>query len=354
MIGERIERARNAAGLSLRELGTILGISHTAVRKYEKDNLMPSSKQLIMIAKAVDVRIDYFFRPVEVKIEGIEYRKRSTITQKVLKRITSDVYEQAERWEELLGLYPQKPIPDFTLPEDLPKVVETNEHIEAIAEQMRHAWELGLNPIPDLIDTLESRGIMVIVSPIDAGKKFDGLAGSIGQKPLVVVSEEWSGDRQRFTLAHELGHLVLHGRLPDNADEEAACNHFAGAFLLPKSAVHEAFGAHRKAINLNELSMIKEEFGLSMSSILYRALQCNVISTSYRKRMFILFNQKKWNKNEPGAAYPAETTWLFPRLVYRAFSEDYIGESKAAELLGKSLREFRQDSDLEYVNADTH
>ncbi|MDO3387513.1 transcriptional regulator, partial [Gilvimarinus sp. SDUM040013] len=75
---------------------------------------------------------------------------------------------------------------------------------------------------------------------------------------------------------------------------------------------------------------------------------------SYRKCMFIFFSKRGWRKNEPGIPYPAETTWLFPRLVYRAFSEDYIGESKAAELLGKSLREFRQDSDLEYVNADTH
>ncbi len=354
MIGERIERARNAAGLSLRELGHILGISHTAVRKYEKENLMPSSKQLLQLAKAVGVRTDYFFRPVEVKIEGIEYRKRSNITQKVLKRITSDVYEQAERWEELLGLYPQQPIPDFALLDELPAIVADGEAIESIAEQMRHAWELGLNPISDLIDTLESRGIMVIVSPIDAGKKFDGLAGTIGDKPIVVVSAEWSGDRQRFTLAHELGHLVLHGRLPEGMKEEAACNHFAGAFLLPKSAVLDAFGSHRRAIDLNELSMLKEEFGLSMSSILYRVAQCGVKSDSYRKHMLIFFSQKGWCKNEPGMPYPAEKTWLFLRLVYRAFSEEYIGESKAAELLGKSLRNFRMDSVLEHVNAGTH
>ncbi len=354
MIGERIERARNAAGLSLRELGNILGISHTAVRKYEKESLMPSSKQLIQIAKAVDVRIDYFFRPVEVRIEGIEYRKRSSITKKILNRITSDVYEQAERWEELLGLYPQQPIPNFSLPNELPSEVPNFEAVEAIAEQMRNAWDLGLNPISDLIDTLETRGIMVIVSSVDAGNKFDGLAGTIGDKPVVVVSEEWSGDRQRFTLAHELGHLVLHNRLPDEMDEESACNLFAGAFLLPKSTVLEAFGGHRKAINENELSMLKQEYGLSMSSILYRAFQCGVISVSYRKRMFILFSKRGWRKNEPGVPYPAENTWLFSRLVYRAYSEEYIGESKAAELLGKSLRNFRQDSDLEYVNAGTH
>tara|TARA_R110001583_G_scaffold195513_1_gene374791 strand:+ start:10217 stop:11281 length:1065 start_codon:yes stop_codon:yes gene_type:complete len=354
MIGARLERARKAAGLSLRDLGAMLGVSHTAISKYEKNQLMPSSGQLIKLARAAGVRADFFFRPVAVEIEGIEYRKRSSTSKAVLHKINADVYDQAERWEELLQLYPQPPIPNFELPADLPEFINDAEGVEAIAEKMRHAWDIGLNPVSDLIDTLESRGIMVIVSPVEAGNKFDGLAGNIGDKPIVVVSEQWPGDRQRFTLAHELAHLVLQGRLAGDLKEEAACNHFAGAFLLPRTAVLEAFGEHRTALNQNELAMLKEEYGLSMASIVYRAFQCGVISDAYRKRIYMMFSQRGWRKTEPGAAYQAEKTWLFPRLVYRAFAESYIGESKAAELLGKSLRTFRKDSDLEWVSAATH
>jgi len=351
MIGARLHRARKASGLSLRDLGHELGISHTAVSKYEKDQVMPASGQLIKISRALGVRAEYFLRPISVEIKGIEYRKRSTASKHLLNKITADVYEQAERCEELLELYPHKPVPDFKLPDLSFDRVTSSEDIEAISEEMRHAWELGLNPISDLIDTLESKGILVIVSSVDSDNKFDGLAGKIGNKPLIVVSENWPGDRQRFTLAHELGHLVLDGLLPDEMDEEQACNQFAGAFLLPGSAVVEVLGEHRSALDLNELRMLKEEYGLSMAGIVYRAFQSDVISEAIKKRFFMFFTKNGWRKKEPGDVYPAEKTWLFSRLVYRALAEDYIGESKAAELLGLSLRNFRKESKLEPVSA---
>ena len=76
-----------------------------------------------------------------------------------------------------------------------------------------------------------------------------------------VVSTHSSGDRQRFTLAHELGHLVLHGRLAEGIDEEKACNQFAGAFLLPKSGVLQHLGTFRRHLELQELFLLKVIFG---------------------------------------------------------------------------------------------
>lgn len=351
MIGERLHRARKASGISLRKLGAEVGISHTAVNKYEKDLLIPSSRLLIKLSRALGVRAEYFLRPISVEIKGIEYRKRSNAPKALLSKITADVYDQAERWEELLQLYPVKPVPDFELPPSLPERVSDAAGVEKISEQMRSIWKLGLNPIPDLIDTLESKGILVILSAVDAEQKFDGLAGVMENKPVIVVSESWCGDRQRFTLAHELGHLVLKDRLANGMDEEKACNLFAGAFLLPKEAVFDALGSHRNVLDMNELHILKEEYGLSMSGIIFRALQCGVISEGVRKSLNIQFSKMGWRKKEPGSPYPSENTWLFKRLVYRALAEDYIGESKAAELLGISLRNFRKESRLELANA---
>ncbi len=354
MIGERLHRARKASGLSLRDLGDLLGVSHTAVSKYEKNQLTPNSSQLIGMSRALGVRSEYFLRPVSVDIKGIEYRKRSNTPKSLLNKITADVYDQAERWQELLQLYPHQPIPDFRLPGSLPEKVSSEEEIERISVEMRQAWNLGLNPVPDLIDELEFNGVLVILSSVDAEQKFDGLAGEMGEKPVVVVSESWCGDRQRFTLAHELGHLVLKGRLPVGMGEEKACNHFAGAFLLPASAVIDAMGEHRNALNMNELHILKEEYGLSMAGIISRAFQCGVISEGLRQSMFIEFGKKGWRKNEPGLPYPSEKTYLFNRLVYRALAEEYIGESKAAELMGMSLRNFRKESKLELADAGTN
>ena len=72
----------------------------------------------------------------------------------------------------------------------------------------------------------------MIVTEIEVGAQFDGLQATVADKPVIVVSKGWPGDRQRFTLAHELGHLLLHGRLTDGLDEERACHRFASAFLL--------------------------------------------------------------------------------------------------------------------------
>jgi len=308
MFAERLERARKAAGLSMNALANEVGLSANAIKKYEHGTAMPSSSNLLKLAKALDVRTEYFFRPTKV-------------------------IEQAERWQELLELYPDsvKPIPEFTLPNELPEQIFSLEQAEDLAIQMRHAWELGLNPIHDMIDTLEAKGVMIITTDVETDKKFDGLAGKIGSTPVVVISTAQSGDRQRFTLAHELGHLVVHGRLAEGIDEEKACNAFAGAFLLPTQSLIEHLGEKRRHIEPRELLMLKHEYGISMLAALFRAGQCGIITPATQKNLFMLFSKNGWRTEEPGKAYPHESTYLHKQLVYRALGEEYIGESKAAD-----------------------
>ncbi|MEX0615311.1 MAG: XRE family transcriptional regulator [Methylophaga sp.] len=348
MFGERLVRARKAAGLSMQALATQVGISANAIKKYEHGENMPSSANLLKIARTLNVRSEYFFRPVKVELKGVEYRKHANTPQKLLNQINSDVLEQAERWKELLDLYPDsvKPVPDFSVPNVLPGKISSAEDIEELANQVRASWSLGLNPISDMIDTLESHGVMIIVTDIESKKKFDGLAGTIQKTPIVVISSYQPGDRQRFTLAHELGHLVLKGRLPEDMNEEKACNHFAGAFLLPRESLLQHLGNLRSAIEGRELFMLKHEFGISMMAVLIRSGQCGVISESLQKRYFMQFSKLGWRTKEPGEPYPNETTYLFKQLVYRALGEDYIGESKAAELLKMSLSSFHQERKL--------
>ena len=353
MFSERLILARKAAGLSMSALGLEVGVSANAIKKYEHGDNMPTSKNLLKLAKALNVRSEYFFRPIKVSLEGVEYRKRSNAPQKLLDQINGDVMEQAERWTELLNVYSDsvKPVPKFMLPDSLPAQVSTPNEIEAIADLMRKEWSLGLNPIHDMVDTLESKGIMIINTSVEVKKKFDGLAGKIENTPVVVISSHQPGDRQRFTLAHELGHLVLHNCLVDELDEEKACNHFAGAFLLPKQAIQEHLGEKRNALEAQELFMLKHEFGISMMSILFRAGQCGILSERQQRGYYMKFNKLKWRTQEPGEPYPNEEPYLFKQLVYRALSEEYIGESKASELLGISLLNFHKERKLGVTSA---
>ncbi|WP_415882619.1 helix-turn-helix domain-containing protein [Neptuniibacter sp. QD34_54] len=355
MIGERLHRARKASGLSLRALADEVGVSQTTISKYEKGASMPSSAQVLKLAKVLGVKSEFFFRPVKVQLKGVEYRKRSTAPKKLLAQIEADVLNQAERWTSLLSLYPQQPVPEFSLPAGLPELISELDDIEDVVDHVRDTWDLGLGAVPDMIDVLESMGVLVIVTSIDVQGRLDGLAASVNGTPVIVVSEQWPGDRQRFTLAHELGHLILHGRLDESVNEEKACDRFAGAFLLPRKSVQQHLGDRRSRIEPRELYMLKHEFGISMMGAMMRAAQLGIISDAVKSSLFRFFSAKGWRTREPGDAYPAETTYLYRQLVYKALAEDYIGESKAAELMGMStysLREERKMGGMDAAAAD--
>lgn len=351
MIGERIKRARGASGLSLRSLAEQVGVSHAMIKKYEDNQSMPSSDTLLRIAKTLGVRVEYFFRPATVTLDGIEYRKRADTPQRVIKRIEADVLDQAERWEELANLWPNFPTPLFSLPSHLPSFIANIEEVDAFADALRDVWQLGFNPLPDLVETLESKGVLVIITTVDSENKFDGLQASVNGKPVLVVSANWPGDRQRFTLAHELGHLVLHGRLPADMDEEKACNRFASAFLMPAQTMRRHLGESRKMLEMQELYHLKHEFGLSMQACLRRASDLGIISDSVCQRLLEVFSKQGWRKQEPGKAYPQENTSLFKQLVFRAHAENIIGEAKAAEFLGLSAMEFHLMRKMELLDA---
>ena len=347
MFSVRLHRARKAAGFSLRVLGDQVGISHAAIKKYEDGIAMPSSDVLIRLSRALKVRTEYFFRPEPVALEGIEYRKRSPLPKKRLDAITHEVIDRIERRVELENLFPQSPVKLFATVDAITASIAAMDQIEDVAERVREAWELGFDPIPDLIDVLETNGIRVFMVEADAESKFDGLAARVSGMPIVVVGRHWPGDRQRFTLAHELGHLMLEGRLTNDLDEEMACDRFAGAFLFPRTSVLQELGAHRNAIELKELALLKEEFGLAMSGILDRARDLGIISTAYREEQAKLFRFKAWHRKEPGREYPAEKAHIFEQLVFHALAEEYIGESKAAELMNLPLRQFRRVRSME-------
>lgn len=347
MFSTRLFRARKASGFSLRELGERVGVTHASIKKYEDGSAMPSSDILIQLSRALKVRTEYFFRPEQVELHGVEYRKRSALPKKRLDAITHEVLDRIERRLELENLFPQPPVNAFTLVEGLPTTLADMNEIEAVAERVREAWALGLDPIPDLIDVLETHGVRVFMIDADADAKFDGLAARVGDLPIVVVGQHWPGDRQRFTLAHELGHLMLQGLLVQDLDEEAACNRFAGAFLFPRASVVQELGAHRNTLELKELSLIKEEFGLSMAGVLYRARDLGIISPTCHQGMVRRFSINGWRRKEPGHPFPGEKAHVFEQLIFHALAEDYIGESKAAELMSLPLVAFRSVRTLE-------
>jgi Zn-dependent peptidase ImmA (M78 family)/DNA-binding XRE family transcriptional regulator len=358
MIADRIRQARLAAGLTLGALGEKVGVSHTAIQKYEKGLLTPSSSQLLKLARACNIRTEYFFRTHTVELLQPEFRKTSTFGKTAQDALKIKVVELVEKRVELLGAFPEVPLLELDPPATLPEHIAALDEIETFSDQVRNAWQLGMNPIADLTDTLEGLGLLVIVID-EENPGFSGLTAKARTRdgreyPIVAVSKRWPGDRQRFTLAHELGHLLLEGRLADVIDDEKACDRFAGAFLAPRVAVHQLLGQRRHALEWQELYVLKHEFGLSMAGWLQRTKQCGVITDTAHLSMFKRFSAKGWRKSEPGDPLPQEHPRLFDQLVYRALAEQYISEGKAAELLGIPMMRFRKERQLESSDAVAH
>jgi Zn-dependent peptidase ImmA (M78 family)/transcriptional regulator with XRE-family HTH domain len=312
------------------------------ISKYENEQAMPNSATLMKLADVLGVRLDYFFRENTVSLETPVFRKQPGLSASQARAIESEVQEHVERYLELLALLPSFHEQYFTSPKSLPECISSLEEVEDLADGLRAEWNLGTNPIPNLADVLEEHGLLVVTVETTEDSKFDGLATAADGHCILVVNKLKPGDRQRFTLAHELAHILLDDRFDGTVDIERACNRFAGAFLVPRERVIAELGEHRKHLGWRELFMLKHEWGLSMAAWLHRAREAKVLSDSRYQTHRREFESKQWLTEEPGKQVASEKPTRFRQLVERAVAEEYISEGKGAEFLQQSASEFRK------------
>jgi Zn-dependent peptidase ImmA (M78 family) len=207
-------------------------------------------------------------------------------------------------------------------------------------------WNLGIDPIPNLMELLEERGIKVLV--VDSQEHIDGLAARVRRSrgepvPVIVVRGGVHGERQRFSLAHELGHMVtdIEG---DEKFRERAAHRFAGAFLMPAEALWSNVGRHRTSIGWSELFALKQLLGASVQAITYRCSDLGIFPTTLSQQLFREFSRLGFRSapNYEPNHLPEEKAARFARLCYRALAEDAISEPKTAELLNITVRELNR------------
>jgi len=345
--GKRLTSARKMAGMSMAALSEKAGavVSKQAISKYEKGLINPSSEVLIALAGALDVKVDYFFRPARVAIAGLEFRKRSRLTKKAEEQIkyqTLDFLQKYLEVEEILNLQIQ-----FDNPVSQPKV-RTQVDIEAAAQEIREKWGLGQGPVPHLIELLEDKGFKVF--EVSEFEYFDGLSCFVSDIDLPVLAVYKDSDlaRKRFTVAHELGHLLLDFSEVEDQDVEKLCHSFAGALLLPEDVMVKELGRSRSKITLWELKKLKGIFGISIQAIMARAKNLSIISASTYKSFCINARKSGWYKDEPGEYVGKERANRFKQLVFHGAAEQVISFSKAAEFLNIPLSQL--DAEVFFVS----
>lgn len=334
-IGERLKIARRIAGLSQQALAEEVGVSKMAISKYERGQVIPGSAMLLRLARALGIKIEFFFRPITVTLTSPSFRCRASLPKKQREAILRQTQEWLERYLEVESFFNE--LPSFTLPPDLDRRVASLDEVERVALDLRRGWNLGLDPIENLMEVLEDQGSKVGL--VDGHDAFDSLTlWANGEVPVIVVKRNVPGDRQRSNLAHELGHLVLEP--VGDVDAEKAARRFAGAFLVPKSVARFELGPERHTLDVHELHSLKHKYGLSMQAWIYRAKELEILSESAVEGLFRYFSQQGWRRQEPGDPIPPEEPGRMERLVIRAWAEDMITKSRAAELLGIPLVQF--------------
>ena len=295
------------------------------------------------LAKALRVSADYLLSSREIELCGVDFRKAPQAGAKDEKAVGAAVLDHIERYLELEALLPDRQ--EDWRPVELDEfAIDHIEAAERAADKLREKWELGIDPIQSMAELLEGKGVKVVslTLPVDvSGSKAYIKAVDLPELPIVVVNEAHNGERQRFTMAHELAHLVLRPVGLNDHDQEKAADRFAGAFLMAKEMLLKLLGGHRTAISLGELAELKKIFKVSIASLIVRCSQIGAISKALYGRLFGQVKAMGWNalgSTEPGALQ-AERPQRMERLCMRAVSEGVISVAKGAELLRTSIRD---------------
>lgn len=355
MIGNRIKLAREARGWSLRDLEAQIDglVSAQAIGKYERNEMMPSSKVLLALATALAVSPQFLLSEQQVQLEAIDFRHVPASGAREERSIDATVLDAAERYLELESLFPDT-MHSWVRPAASEFRLDEVEGAEGAAEKLRRLWKLGIDPIDSMVELLENHGVKVIVLPLPeevSGSKAFARYPSGEPVALIVVNQKDNGERQRFTLAHELGHLVLDWPKADHKQQERAADRFAGAFLMAKDMVEAVIGRSRKAITYGELVAIKRVFKVSLAAVVVRLKQLGIIPKVVYGQLWgtlVKLGMTGRGAAEP-FAIPPEVPARAVRIALRAVAESAISESKAAELLRVSRRELEQLLDPEAV-----
>ena len=333
-----------AMGWSLRDLQAEINnrVTAQAISQYERGESIPGDDVLRVLSEALGVSVAYLTETSEIVLEGVQFRSKREIGRRQQARIQARVLRRLERYlavEEALRL----PNRSWDRPRAAPFPMQGGlPGAEHAAGHLRAHWGLGVTPIPNLAVLLEDRGIKVMTMSLDT---VDGMTARARRRHrgkqssyVIVVNGKKPGDRQRFTMAHELGHLVLDA---PQANAEKAAHRFAAAFLMPRETLMQEVGWRRRSIGWSELFSLQRMFRVSAQALTRRCEAIGVFTVTLARRLYREFAHRHWSRypfKEP-VTIPRERPERFERLCFRGVAEGAISTSEGSELLGMTIDE---------------
>ena len=293
--GEMFRLARQFRGHTQRELAAALSAEPSTISRIENDVAQPSTDLVSRAAEKLRVPSEFFYQTE--RIYGLPvsvhpmWRKKASAPQHETDRALAELnirIMHLRRLKRSVEYEPILPMPEFD-------IESYDGDAEKIAILVRRTWLLPAGPVKDLTAWVERAGCFVIHVDLPPSA-MDGVTLRVPDAPpCIFLNKNLPSDRMRFTLAHELGHLVMH-RLP-TPDMEQEANAFAGEFLMPANDIRPFFLGRR--IDLRLLAALKPEWRVSMQTLLYRAKKLDLVDPNQYRYLWQQFNIHKIRMREP-------------------------------------------------------
>lgn len=340
--GNKLKDARIYRGKSILELADEINVTKQAISQFENGKNTPSLNNLLELSKILKVPTSYFF---EIDEENVSVG--NTYFRALMSSNKKDRLSQINRTKKVTLLY--KILSEYL---EFPKLnlIEINrekEDIENIALKLREKWNLGLNPINNIVNLLERNGIIVSAfnTETDDIDAFSQLSSYNDEKYFCVVlgNDKNSATRRQFNTAHELGHILLHDWENNDIEEiskdefrkmEEEANQFAAAFLLPKESFIKDLLYEK---NLDFYVELKKKWKVSISAMIMRAYQLEKLNINQYQYLMRQLAQRGWRKKEPyDEIIKMEQPTLFKKSIQMLFDNNILNAKELLDILSQN------------------
>jgi len=334
--GSLLRLARHLRGFTQKKSAERLGIAQAVYSRMENELVEIDDAVVAKASTVFDLPTEFFELkdtiygpPVSVHTM---LRGNSQVTTRDVDMITAELNLRLVHLRRFLENV------DLNHSLEIPKLdIEQYDSPADIAVIVRRHWQIPFGPIKNLTRLLERAGVIIGYSDF-RGASVSGVTFSApGQPPLILLNSGHQADRVRFTLAHELGHLVMH-RFP-TPEMEREANEFASALLFPRQDLRAALRGRR--VNLALLAALKPEWKMSVQGILYAAQREKIVTKNQARYLWTQISSRGWKTNEPPSLdFEHDPPTVLPTIIKAMFDDLGVDKSEVLQLARVHEAEF--------------
>ncbi|HTM66042.1 MAG TPA: XRE family transcriptional regulator [Flavipsychrobacter sp.] len=332
--GNMILLARESRGWTQAQLAGKMDTTQSNITKMEHAEHGTNEEWTAKIAEATGYPLSFFYQKGGIIPENLNYRRREKVAQSILSPLNAQMTIYRLQIETITAALN---IPAIQLP-----VLEVTEEAtpQAIAQKLLQKWHVPKGSVANLTDIIEGHGIVVNMFDFGTARVDSRCLISENGIPIIFMNSSLLGDRQRFSLAYQLGHLIMHtsSNISWDRDTGHEANLFAAELLMPEKDIRADF---EQGISLPLLGNLKKKWKVSMIALLYRADDLGYVTPQQKKALVQQFNDRQIRRREPVELdVPLEQPRLLRQWLSQLKSERRMNTSELAAMLHLQANEF--------------